>query len=409
MTTQKSSNDNLSKKDKSLRKPLSAATLFIIIALSVGVGLVAGNYKYEIMAAIGPVFGYKSHSSSLDLSSVESTYSALASNFDGNLDAKLLIEGANRGMVAAADDDYTVYMSQKDATDFNNSLTGNIGGGIGAEIGIKNDKIVIIRALKGNPAEKAGLNAGDIVLSINDQSTDGWTVEKAVSSIRGDTGTTVKISVMRGSEVKDFVITRAIINDPSVESSVVNGIGILTISRFDDQTGSLAKIAAQDFKKQAVKGVILDLRGDGGGYVDAARDVVGLWLANKTVMTEKSAGVLTDTITTGSETLLAGMPTVVLVNGGSASASEIVAGALHDYKVAKLVGEKTFGKGSMQKLMSLGDGAQLKVTIAKWYTPNDTNVNKNGFDPDITVSLTQADIDKGADPQLEAAKKALGL
>jgi carboxyl-terminal processing protease len=359
------------------------------------------------MAAIGPIFGYKVHSGSLNLSSLQETYNTLASNFDGKLDTQLLIEGANRGMVAAAGDDYTTYMSPTEVTDFDNSLSGNIGGGIGAEIGIKNNKIFIIRALKNNPAEKAGLNANDIVLAINDQSTDGWTVEKAVSNIRGDAGTTVKLSVQRGSEIKEFTITRDIINNPSVDSSVVDGIGILTISRFDDKTGSLARIAAQGFIKQNVKAVILDLRGDGGGYVDAARDVAGLWLNNKVVMTEKSSDIVRDTITTGNDAILANMPTAILVNGGSASASEIVAGALRDNNVAKLVGEKTFGKGSMQQLAPLSNGAQLKVTIAKWYTPNNINVNKNGFEPDIVVSLTQADIDRGVDTQLEAAKKLL--
>lgn len=394
---------------KKIKKPISPVLLLIIISFSILAGFLIGTYKYEIMATIGPVFGYKAHSGSLDLSSLQETYNKLASNFDGTLDSKSLIEGASRGMVAAAGDDYTVYMSSKEVTEFNNNLSGNIGGGIGAEIGIKNNKVVIIRALKNNPAEKAGLNANDIILSINDQSTDGWTVDKAVSNIRGDAGTTVKLSIQRGSEIKDFTVTRDIIDNPSVDSNIVDGIGILTITRFDEKTGSLARVAAQGFIKQNVKAVILDLRGDGGGYVDAARDVAGLWLSNKTVMTEKSGGVVRDVITTGDNAILGSIPTVVLVNGGSASASEIVAGALRDNKIAKLVGEKTFGKGSMQQLTTLSSGAELKVTIAKWYTPDDINVNKNGFDPDVVVALTQADIDKGIDTQMDAAKKSLGF
>jgi carboxyl-terminal processing protease len=383
--------------------------LFIIISISLIVGFLVGIYKYEIMAAIGPVFGYKSYSTDLNLSSLKETYNTLARDYDGELDLNLLIEGANRGMVAAAGDDYTVYMSKAEVEEFNKSLTGNIGGGIGAEIGIKNDKITIIRALANNPAEKAGLNANDIILSINDESTVDFTVEKAVGKIRGDVGTTVKLSIQRGSEIKEFTITREIINNPSVESSVVDGIGILTISRFDDKTGSLARLAAQDFKRQNVKGIILDLRGNGGGYVSAARDVAGLWLNDMLVMTEKASGLITDTVRTGNSAILNGLPTTVLINGGSASASEIVAGSLRDHKIAKLVGEKSFGKGSMQKLSSLGGGAQLKITIAKWYTPNDINVNQNGLEPDVTVDLNQSDIDEGVDTQMEAAKKALGL
>jgi len=397
------------KNNKFMGKVLSPVVLFIIIAASIAAGFLVGIYKYEIMAAIGPVFGYKAYSTDLNLSSLVETYNTLARDYDGKLDVNLLVEGANRGMVAAAGDDYTVYMSKADVEEFNKSLTGNIGGGIGAEIGIKNEKITIIRALANNPAEKVGLNANDIILAINDESTVSFTVEKAVGKIRGDVGTTVKLSIQRGNEIKEFIITREIINNPSVESSVVDGIGILTISRFDDKTGSLARLAAQDFKKQNVKGVILDLRGNGGGYVSAARDVAGLWLNDMLVMTEKSSGLITETVRTGNSALLNGLPTTVLINGGSASASEIVAGALRDHKVAKLVGEKSFGKGSMQKLSSLGGGAQLKITIAKWYTPNDVNVNQAGLEPDVVVDLNQADIDKGVDAQMEAAKQALAL
>lgn len=390
-------------------KHLPSTVWFIIISLAVLLGFVAGTYKYDIIAAIGPIFGAKSHAGSLDFSSLQETYNKLASNYDGKLDDKLLVEGANRGLVAAAGDDYTLYMSSKEATDFNNSLSGNIGGGIGAEIGIKNDEVIIIRALKNNPAEKVGLNANDVILDINDQSTNGWTVEKAVSAIRGDVGTTVKLTIQRGDTIKDFVITRDIINSPSVDSNVIDGVGVLTIGRFDDKTAGLAKLAAQDFKKQAVKAIILDLRGNGGGYVNAAKDVVGLWLNNKIVMTEKIGGVIEKTLQTGNDAILAGLPTVVLINGGSASASEITAGALRDNKVAKLVGEKTFGKGSMQQILPLDNGAQLKVTVARWYTPDDINLDKNGLIPDNVITITQDDINKGVDTQMNEAKRVLGL
>ena len=152
----------------------------------------------------------------------------------------------------------------------------------------------------------------------------------------------------------------------------------------------------------------MDLRYNGGGYVDAAQDVAGLWLDGKVVVTERAGGQVISTLKSGNNALLAGIPTVVLVNSGSASASEIVAGALQDYKVAKLVGERTFGKGSVQKLIKLPEGAELKVTIARWYTPNGKNITTDGINPDISASYTQADADAGQDPQLEAAKKELG-
>lgn len=396
-------------KHRRAKKHISANLWLIIIAVALLLGYVAGLYHYQIESAIGPVFGYNAHSGNIDLSSLQDTYNKLAANFDGKLDTAKLIQGANKGLVDAAGDTYTLYMTPQEATDYNNSLSGNIGGGIGAEIGIKNDKITIIRTLPNNPAEKAGLAANDVVLSVNDQSTSGWTVEKTVGLIRGDAGTTVKLTIERNNEVKTYTITRDIINNPSVESSVVGSVGILTISRFDSETGDLSRAAAQSFVKQGVKSIILDLRGNGGGYVDAARDVAGLWLSNKVVVTERTGTIIKTTVQTGDSAILAGKPTVVLVNAATASASEIVSGALQDYKIAKLVGEKTFGKGSVQELIPLEAGSQLKVTVARWYTPNGRNITKDGITPDVTVDLTQDNINKGIDPQLDAAKKLLGL
>ncbi|MDB5167458.1 MAG: putative carboxyl-terminal protease [Candidatus Saccharibacteria bacterium] len=391
------------------KKVVSANALFLIIAGTVILGFFVGTQSNQIMAFIGPVFGIKTYAGNIDLSSLQATYQALKANYDGKLSDQTLIDGANKGMVAAAGDTYTLFMNAKDAATFADDLSGNIGGGIGAEISIRSGKVTIIGVLKGDPAVNAGLQAGDTVLTINDESTTGMTVDQAVAKIRGDVGTTVKISISRAGETKDFTVTRATITSPSVTSSVAGGIGTLTISRFDSETSSLARAAAQDFKTQGVKAIILDLRDNGGGYVDAAQDVLGLWLDNKVVVTERTNGQVVSTLKSGSNALLAGLPTVVLVNGSSASASEIVAGALQDYKVAKLVGVKTFGKGSVQKLIDLPDGAELKVTIARWYTPNGKNITTQGITPDITATLTQADSDAGKDPQLDAAKKELGL
>jgi carboxyl-terminal processing protease len=396
------------KHHKKTKRQLSVNLGVILVAISLVIGYLSGVYHYQIEAAIGPIFSYNAHSGSIDLSSVQRTYNELAARFDGKLDTTKLIEGANRGLVDAAGDTYTVYMAPQEATDYNNSLSGNIGGGIGAEIGLRNDQVSIIRPLPNNPAEKAGLAAGDIILSVNDQSTTGWTVDKAVGQIRGEAGTTVKLVIQRGTTVKEYSITRAVINNPSVESSVTNGVGVLTISRFDTETGDLARAAAQNFIKQGVKSVILDLRGNPGGYVNAAGDVAGLWIDGKAVVTERTGSTIKATINAGGDAILTGKPTVVLVNGASASASEIVAGALQDYGLAKLVGEKTFGKGSVQELVPLELGAQLKVTVAKWYTPHGKNIMKEGIKPDVTVGLTQSDIDKGIDPQMDQAKKLLG-
>jgi len=387
------------------RVPTGVVVLaFVVIA---GIGYVAGTFNNQIMGAVAPLFGLKSYSGQLDLSTLQDTYRAVKGNYDGNIDDAALIEGANRGLVDALGDEYTVYMNKKETEEFDNSLTGNIGGGIGVEVGERNGILTVLRLLKDNPAEKAGLQLGDFIIKVNDESVENVSVDQAVSKIRGEAGTTVKLTVVRGGEQKDFTITRAIVNNPSVYSTVKDGVGTMTVMRFDAETGSLARAAAQDFKDQNVKKVVLDLRGNGGGYLTAAQEVASLWLDKKTVVSERTNGKVVDELKTGSNPLLGGIPTVVLVNGSSASASEIVAGALQDHKAAKLVGVKTFGKGSVQKLLMLPGGAQLKVTIASWYTPNGKNISKQGITPDVVIEMTAEDINANRDPQLEAAKGLL--
>jgi len=394
---------------KKTMKPFTSNAWFVILGITAILAFFAGTRSDQIIGLVAPLFGQKVYTADIDLSSVETTFRELKANFDGTLDDKTLIEGANRGLVSAAGDTYTLFLNSKEAAEFDNDLTGKIGGGIGAEISIRNDKVTIIRVLKDNPAIKAGLLAGDQVQKINDESTDGLTVEQSVAKIRGEVGTTVKLQVLRGSESKEFTVTRATVNNPSVDSTIAGTLGTLTISRFDSETGSLARAAAQEFKNAGVTHVILDLRGNGGGYVDAAQDVAGLWLDNKIVVSERTGGKVVDELRSGKNPLLAGVQTVVLVNSATASASEIVAGALQDYGIAKLVGERTFGKGSVQKLIDLPEGAQLKVTIARWYTPNGKNITTDGITPDTVVGLTADDANASRDPQFDAAKKQLGL
>jgi len=388
------------------RTPKSVIVLGLLLLL--GAGYVAGTFNNQIVGVIAPLFGMKVSGATLDLSSLQSTYQALKANYDGDIDDAKLIESANRGLVSALGDDYTVYFNKSEAADFSNDLSGTIGGGIGVELSLRNGFITVVRVLADNPAEEAGVAVGDVIGKVNDiEIPTTESINDVVTKIRGDVGTTVKLTVARGTEVKDFTITRANVTNPSVYSSVVDGVGIMTITRFDDQTGQLARAAAQSFKNQNVKSVILDLRGNGGGYLTAAQDVAGIWLNNKTVVSERTNGKVVDELKSGTNTILEGVSTVVLVNASSASASEIVAGALQDHGAAKLVGEKTFGKGSVQKLITLPDGAELKVTIAKWYTPNGKNISKQGITVDTEASRTVDDINANRDPQLDAAKALL--
>jgi len=383
-------------------KNVSKTTFLYSLVFVMIVAFIAGTRSNQLIAAVAPVFGVKASAETLDFNEVQNTYRQLKANYDGALDTQTLIDGASRGLVAAAGDRYTVFMDKKETQEFEKELSGEVSG-VGAEIGVRSGEPTILRVITDAPAQKAGLEAGDTVVAVNDEVMKGATADVVAQKIRGDEGTSVKVSIKRGQDIKDFTITRAKISDPSVRSRVQDGIGILTISRFDSDTGALARKAAQGFVSQGVRGVILDLRDNGGGYLDAARDVSGIWLKDQLVVTEKSGDKVTDTYKSDSNPVLAGVKTVILVNGGSASASEIVAGALQDHKTATLLGEKTFGKGTVQKLVPFQNGTQLKVTVARWYTPNGKNITKEGIAPDTKVQLTAADMDAGKDPQLDAA------
>ena len=288
------------------------------------------------------------------------------------------------------------------------NLEGNVGAGIGVIIGLRNDVVTVTKVLADNPAAAAGVKQGDVIMSVNDESSEGWDPEKASSKILGEADTSVKIEVLRDGRPQTLSITRQVINNPSVTGEIEDGVGIMTISRFDSQTGALAKKVATDFKQKAIRGVIVDVRSDGGGYLDASVDVADIWLKNKLVVTQKTGGKVTDSQKTSAEPILEGLKTIVLVNGGTASASEILAAALRDNGAATLLGEKTYGKGSVQSLIDLGStGDLLKVTVAHWYTPKNKNISGKGLIPDQIIELTDDDANSGKDPQLDAALTAL--
>ena len=379
----------------------------LIIGIALVVGYVGGTRNDQIVATVGPALGIKVAAGTLDLSSVQNTFRQLKSNFDGDIDENALIQGASKGLVAASGDIHTQYFTKKEAEQFKNDLSGDIGGGIGAEIGLREEVPTVIRTLADTPAEKSGLLAGDQLLAVNDEVVGDQTVDQVVQKIRGEVGSTVKLTVLRDDETKEVTITREKITSPSVSSSVDGDVGTLKISRFDESTGDDARAAAQEFKTKNVKKVILDLRDNGGGYLTAAPEVAGLWLDNKVVVSERVKGETKGEQRSGSNALLAGLPTVVLVNGGTASASEIVTAALKEYGVVSTLGEKTYGKGTVQTMVDLNDGALLKVTVQRWFTPKGKNVDKKGITPDQIVKLTKDDVNADRDPQLDAARTRL--
>lgn len=393
-------------KGRKLRQRKVSQSVFLAsLVLAIIVSFAAGTRSEEIYQIAAPIFGIKVAKQPLDTEVMKEAYRQLAANYDGDLDANKLSDGAARGMVKAVGDDYTTFLDKEEAAEFNKSLNGEVSG-IGAEIGVRNLQPTVLRVLDDSPAKKAGLKTGDIFVAVNGMSVAGETASGVADKVTGEAGTTVKLTMRRGSESLDFSITRAQISDPSVRWSVSDDIGVLTISRFDDNTGSLVRKAAKEFIDKGVKGVIVDLRNNGGGYLTAAQEVASLWLDNgKTVVTEKSRGQVTETVKASGNPTLKGKKTVVLVNGSSASASEIVAGALKDYQVATLVGEKTFGKGTVQKVINLSDDRILKVTVARWYTPQDRNITKEGIQPNQTVKMSSDDNNAGRDPQMMRAKE----
>ena len=378
-----------------------------VLLIAVAVAFIAGTRSDTIWSTLT---GKKVVTGQLDMSSVQTLYKQLASSYDGKLDTQKLIDGAKHGMVDAVGDPYTVYFTADEAKQFLSDLDGTFQG-IGAELGKKEGNLTVISTLDNSPAQKAGVQSGDLIARVNDEDTTGWSVEEAVKKIRGEKGTTVKLTLIRKSADKpiELAIERDQITDPSVKTEITaDNIGIMRITRFGQtDTTALAREAAKQFKDKNVRGIILDLRGNGGGYLQSAQDIASLWMKDKVVVSERSGGKVTDTLKTRGDAPLEGMPTVVLVNGGSASASEILAGALSDNGAAKLVGEKTFGKGVVQDVRELEDGGSLKVTIASWYTPKGKNISKEGITPSTVISMSDEDFTTGRDPQKDKALEML--
>lgn len=390
-----------------IERKVSLTTTIIVAAITLAAGLGIGLNWDSLTSNFSPYLGGKKASKTIDFSALNSVYSELEENFDGELDNKKIIEEAKRGLVNAAGDKYTYYMTANEAEEFQKDLNGDVGAGVGVEIGERDGYIKVLRTTPDNPARKAGVLAGDIIYKADDVDISGGTVEDAAKKLRGAAGTKVKLTVVRNNKEIDFELTRETINNVSVYTEYKGKTAIITLTRFDQETGKLARNAANEAIKKGCDKFVIDLRGNGGGYVNAAKEVASLWIDGKLVVEQKSgSGIYNDkTYASSGQAILAGKKTIILTNGTTASASEIVAGALQDYKLATLIGEKTYGKGSVQALKELSGGELLRVTIAKWYTPNGQNINGDGIKPDKEVERTFDQINKDEDPQLDAALK----
>lgn len=317
-----------------------------------------------------------------------------------------MVYGAISGMVKSLGDPYTVFLDPEEAKKFKDDVSGSFEG-IGAEIGIRKNVLTIISPLKNTPADLAGLRPGDKILKINDTITLDLTVEEAVSLIRGQKGTEVTLHITRDGfeNTKEIKIIRGTIKIPIVKFEMKgNNIAHIALYHFTANSSIELRNALREALNAGAKKMILDLRNNPGGYLDVSIDIASLFLSEgEVIVSEEFGNGEKDEYKSYGPGVLKDFPMVILINEGSASASEILAGALRDVRGVKLIGQKTFGKGSVQQLKDLKGGASLKVTIAKWFTPKGYSISEGGLAPDIEIEMTEEDFEKQRDPQLEKA------
>lgn len=342
----------------------------------------------------------------LDLALFWEAWAALRAKFLGEPNNAALIEGAIRGMVGALDDPYTVYLDPTTAKELNDGLQGYFFG-IGAEVGVKNRKLLIIAPLPDSPAAQAGLKSQDEIQEIDGVPVGDMTFIDAIRKIRGAEGTAVELLIARADTAESLTIAvrRGKIEVKSVSSSLrEDGLGYLKISSFHEDTTRLATAALASFTAANVSGVIVDLRENPGGLLSEGISVASLFMPSGVVVKQRGKDAAIKTFQTSIPAKLPTLPLVLLVDGGSASAAEIVAGALQDTDRAVVIGSQTFGKGSVQELEDLSNGGQLKITIAEWLTPADRQITGTGITPDI---ILEDDETTDADEQLDRAVQEL--
>lgn len=326
----------------------------------------------------------------------------------GAIDKQKMVYGAIKGMVQAVGDPYSVFMDPSETQEFNKELEGKFSG-IGAEVGTRNQKLIIVAPLPGSPAEKAGLKSGDIIIAIDGKNSDQYSIDEAVAKIRGKAGTEVVLIITREGKFqnREFKIIRQDIQVPSVSFKMKGNIGYIDIIQFNEETAGLVKKYLGESQDKNAQGLILDVRDNPGGYLDSAVEICDFFIAkDKVIVSEEYKGGKKDQYKATIDPI-SDLPLVVLINQGSASAAEIFAGAIKDYHLGALIGEKTFGKGTVQDFEEFNDQSSLRLTIAHWLTPGGTNISEAGIEPDILIELTDEDLSAGRDLQLDKALQKL--
>ena len=393
-----------------MKKEVRSYSLGVVIAGMVFAFLIGGLGGYvfkDNFSVFAPYVGIKADTE-VSWGKLERVYQALREDFDGDLDSEKILDGAKHGLVNAAGDPHTMFFSRLESKQFMDDLNGNVGAGVGVELGERDGFIKVLRTTPENPAREAGVLAGDIFYKIDGTDISGLSADEVAQKVRGEVGTEVTIVFVRDNKEVEFTLTREKINNVSAYVEYKGDVAVVTLRRFDSETGALMRTIASEIVEKNVGKIVLDLRGNTGGEVTAARDTISLWVDGKLALEQRSrAGYDEKVYANVGQAKLAGKETIVLVNGSTASASEIVAGALQEYGAAKLVGEKTYGKGSVQRLKELDGGEMLKVTIARWFTPKGRNIDGEGIEPDEIVGRSFDDVNHERDPQLERALEVL--
>lgn len=382
----------------------------IICIIAVGLAFVCGFYIHELMFEQYYKMAYSIDN--IDFSLLKKAWDQVTANYvdQDKIDKEKMTYGAVSGMVKAIGDPYTEFFDPAEAKKLEEDLSGSFEG-IGLQLGVKNKEITAISPIKGTPAERAGLKPGDVILAVDKKPTADVSIDEVVSMIRGPKGTKVVLTITREgiNGTKDIEIIRDVIKVPSLEweiKELPNGkkIAHITLFEFSDTVYQDFKKAAFNIMNSGVSGIVLDMRNNPGGLVNQATDIAG-WFLNSgdLILTEQDKNGDKTEFKSNGPSNFASYPLVVLINEGSASASEIMAGALKDDRKALLIGKTSFGKGTVQKIIDFDDGSSLKVTIAKWFTPSGVRIQDTGIKPDIEVELTGSDYNAGKDPQMDRA------
>jgi len=389
----------------------------VIAVVAFGAGMKVGVYKekVDILANIAQNAQVASIGD-LDLDPFWETLDILDTKFISTTASSSVpsdedkVWGAIEGMTASYGDPYTVFFPPKETKAFEEEVRGDFEG-VGMEIAIKDKVLTVVAPLKGTPAERAGMQPGDQILKIDKTFTMGMTVEEAIRHIRGPKGTTVTITVKRNGGTEDIKVVRDVINIPTIDTKLRDdGVFVVSLYTFSATSPELFRNALREFILSGSDKLVLDLRGNPGGYLEAAVDMASFFLPmGKTVVIEDSGDKTKQQLekSRGYDVFTENLKMVILINEGSASASEILAGALHEHGIAKLVGKKSFGKGSVQELVEITPETSLKVTIARWLTPNGKSISENGLVPDVEVAITKKDLEKKLDPQMDKAVEML--